>query len=90
MREPGIAWWPGKIKAGVVASELAATMDLFTTSLQLAGAEIPADRSIDGKSMLPILFSSGPGERQFIHYYIDGKLTRVVNPEALKNRTRRG
>ena len=22
--------------------------------------------------------------------YIDGKLTRVVNPEALKNRTRRG
>ena len=77
VREPGIAWWPGKIKAGVVSSELATTMDLFTTSLQLAGAEVPADRPIDGKSMLPILFNSGPGERQFIHYYIDGKLTAI-------------
>jgi arylsulfatase A-like enzyme len=77
VREPGIAWWPGKIKAGVVSSELAATMDLFTTSLQLAGAEIPTDRPIDGKSLLPILFSTGPGERQFIYYYIDGKLTAI-------------
>ncbi|HEV3446187.1 MAG TPA: sulfatase [Gemmataceae bacterium] len=77
VREPGIAWWPGKIKAGVVSSELAATMDLFTTSLQLAGAEVPADRPIDGKSMLPILFNSGPGGRQLIHYYIDGKLTAI-------------
>jgi len=77
VREPGIAWWPGKINAGVVSSELAATMDLFTTSLQLAGAEVPADRTIDGKSMLPLLFNTGPGERQFIHYYIDGKLTAI-------------
>jgi arylsulfatase A-like enzyme len=77
VREPGIAWWPGKIKAGVVSSELAATMDLFTTALQLAGAEIPADRPIDGKSLLPILFGTGPGERHFIHYYIDGKLTAI-------------
>jgi arylsulfatase A len=77
VREPAIAWWPGKIKAGVVSSELAASMDLFTTSLQLAGAEIPGDRPIDGKSMLPILFNTGPGERRFIHYYIDGKLTAI-------------
>jgi arylsulfatase len=43
----------------------------------LAGAEIPANRRIDGKSMLPILFGTGAGERQFIHYYIDGKLTAI-------------
>ena len=41
MREPGIAWWPGRIPAGVVTRELACTMDLFTTSLKLAGAECP-------------------------------------------------
>ncbi len=33
MREPGIAWWPGRVPAGVVTRELACTMDLFTTSL---------------------------------------------------------
>ena len=48
MREPGIAWWPGRVPAGVVTHELACTMDLFTTSLKLAGAEIPQDRIIDG------------------------------------------
>jgi len=41
MREPGIAWWPGKIKAGEVCRTLASSMDLFTTSLDLAGAPIP-------------------------------------------------
>ena len=29
MREPGIAWWPGRVPAGVVTHELACTMDLF-------------------------------------------------------------
>ena len=48
MREPGIAWWPGRVPAGVVTHELACTMDLFTTSLKLAGAEVPTDRVIDG------------------------------------------
>ena len=48
MREPGIAWWPGRVPAGVVTHELACTMDLFTTSLNLAGAEVPKDRLIDG------------------------------------------
>src|ERR1051325_10498838 len=39
MREPGIAWWPRKIKAGAVNHELACSMDLFTTCLSLAKAD---------------------------------------------------
>src|SRR5262249_26403441 len=35
MREPGIAWWPGKIKAGTTTHELACSMDLFNTCLRL-------------------------------------------------------
>jgi arylsulfatase A len=77
VREPGIAWWPGKIKPAQVTSELAATMDLFTTSLKLAGAEIPTDRPIDGKSLVPILFNLGPSERNMNFYYIDRELTAV-------------
>lgn len=37
MREPAIAWWPGTIQPGQVSQSLATTMDLFTTSLELAG-----------------------------------------------------
>ena len=77
VREPGIAWWPGKIKPGIVTAELAATMDLFTTCLKMAGAEVPSDRPIDGKSLLPVLFGNGKGEREFIYYYVDRQLTAV-------------
>jgi arylsulfatase A-like enzyme len=71
MREPGIAWWPGRVPAGVVTHEMAGTMDLFTTSLKLAGAEIPRDRVIDGLDITPLLFGTGPSPRQ-VHFYYRG------------------
>ena len=48
---------------------LAQNWDLFTTSLKLAGAEIPADRLIDGVDIAPILFGTGPGQREVFFYY---------------------
>jgi arylsulfatase A-like enzyme len=69
MREPGIAWWPSRIQPGTLTHELASTMDLFTTALTLAGAEIPTDRVIDGVDMSPILFGSGPSRRDVFFYY---------------------
>jgi arylsulfatase A-like enzyme len=53
----------------VVAHELARTMDLFTTSLKLAGAAVPADRVIDGVDLTPILFGAGPSHHEFFCYY---------------------
>ena len=77
VREPGIAWWPGKIAPAGVAIDLAATMDLFPTCLKLAGAELPADREIDGKDLLPLLLGRGKGQREVIYYYIDRDLTAI-------------
>ncbi len=57
MREPAIAWWPGKIPAGVITTELGATMDLFTTAVLLAGGEVPSDRVIDGVDLRGVLFT---------------------------------
>ena len=71
MREPCIAWWPGKIPAGTATAELACTMDLFTTCLKLAGAEVPKDRPIDGLDISPALFGTGPSPRQVMIYYRD-------------------
>ena len=77
MREPGIAWWPGRIKAGQVNADLATTMDLFTTSLKLAGAEVPRDRVIDGVDLSPALFDGRPGPRQVHFFYHTGELYAV-------------
>jgi arylsulfatase A len=69
MREPGIAWWPDRVPAGVVTHGLACTMDLFTTSLKLAGVSVPKDRVIDGVDMTPVLFGTGPNRREVFIYY---------------------
>jgi len=69
MREPGIAWWPGRVPAGVVTHQLACTLDLFTTSLKLAGAAVPGDRVIDGLDIRPVLLGTGPSPREVFFYY---------------------
>ena len=69
MREPGIAWWPGRVPAGSVCHEVACTMDLFTTSARLAGAAVPGDRDIDGLDIRPLLFGNGTVERGAYMFY---------------------
>ena len=55
MREPAIAWWPGTIAAGSNETAVTSTLDLFPTALAMAGVELPSDRIIDGRNMLPML-----------------------------------
>ena len=68
MRVPGIAWWPGKIAAGVVQREVALTMDLVPTCAKLAGAAMP-ERALDGVDLAPLLFGGGMVERDVFLYY---------------------
>lgn len=77
MREPGIAWWPGRVPAGQVQHEVASTMDLFTTFAKLAGAEPPQDRPIDGIDIAPLLFGQGKVERPPFFYYRGEQLYAV-------------
>ncbi|MCX5683898.1 MAG: sulfatase-like hydrolase/transferase, partial [Planctomycetota bacterium] len=55
VREPTIAWWPGKIAAGSACDAAASEMDVLPTLVKLAGGEVPAGRIIDGKDIWPIL-----------------------------------
>jgi arylsulfatase A-like enzyme len=52
-------------------------MDLFTTSVSLAGAELPRDRPIDGVDLSAPLKGSGPSPRQMIFYYWNNELRAV-------------
>lgn len=68
MREPAIAWWPGRIPAGTVSSQVGTVMDLFTTSLALAGLVAPDDRVIDGLDLSPALFNNSLTDRAVFYY----------------------
>lgn len=71
MREPAIAWWPGRILPGVV-NDPANTMDLFVTFALLAGATVPDDRPIDGIDLSSLLLDGDPlPERPFFYYSSD-------------------
>lgn len=77
MREPTLFWWPGRIKPGSVVTDLGSTMDLFTTSLALAGAEAPGDRVLDGVDLSPALFGTGKSPRETMFYYRGTELYAV-------------
>lgn len=74
MRVPGIAWWPGQVKAGSIYHGLATLMDLVPTAVELAGAPLPS-APVDGRSLVPVL--TGTGGRagpDTLAYYFRGKL----------------
>ncbi|KAJ3593963.1 hypothetical protein NHX12_006296 [Muraenolepis orangiensis] len=81
MREPAVAWWPGHIPEGSVSFQLASVMDLFSTSLSLAGVPLP-DRTLDGLDLTPILLHSRPDNNSSladrpIFYYRGNQLMAV-------------
>ncbi len=55
-RVPAIAHWPGHVPAGGIIDAPAMNIDLFPTFLELAGAGLPRDRVIDGRSLQGLLF----------------------------------
>lgn len=75
-RVPGIFWWPGHIKPGV-SHALGCNLDLFTTGVKLAGAEVPKDRDIDGHDLMPLLLGKEEKARDSFFFYRDDQLWAV-------------
>ena len=74
MREPGLCWWPGTIPAGQVSAELGTTMDIYSTSLALAGATLEQDRVVDGFDLTEMLQGKTGSPREIVYYYRGTKL----------------
>ena len=63
IRVPAIAWGPGLgIQGATVSRALTRAMDWYPTIATLAGIEVPQDRVIDGRDIVPML----KGETKFI------------------------
>ena len=54
IREPTLMRWTGKIPAGSVCTEVAASIDILPTLAKLTGAKLP-DRKIDGHDIWPLM-----------------------------------
>ena len=74
MRVPCIMRWPSVIKAGRVEHAPAMTIDFLPTFAQLTGAEVPKDRTIDGKDITGILTGDGKRADEDFYYFHSGDL----------------
>lgn len=62
MREPAIAWWPGKIKPSV-SNQVGSLMDIFLTLAELADVEPPQGVFYDGQSLVGTLLNGTEDKR---------------------------
>lgn len=77
VRVPGVAYWKGMINPGRQSDELFDLMDLFNTSLALAGAagRIPTDRYIDGIDQTSFLLAdNGHSRREKVFIWSEKQL----------------
>lgn len=85
IREPFLAAWPGRIRAGSRSEVPIINLDLYPTFLAAAGARLPEGKFLDGESLLPLLTgeASTLSRRSiFWHFpgYLDTPVTRGRDP----------
>jgi len=79
IREPMIAWWPGKIEAGTTSNHVSAFWDVMPTLAELIGIETP--ENIDGISFLPSLLKK---DDQKQHDYMYWEFHEMGGRKALR------
>jgi arylsulfatase A-like enzyme len=70
-RVPAFWRWPGTLSEGVDVKALTAAIDCFGTLAALAGAKIPADVRLDGRSLIPLLENpDAPWDDRYIFVHL--------------------
>jgi len=80
IREPMIAYWPGRIKPGSVSDYIGGFQDFLPTCAQLAGLKPP--ENIDGVSIVPTLL--GNSENQKKHEYLYWEFHEKQKKQAVR------
>jgi arylsulfatase A-like enzyme len=78
IREPTIAWWPGRITAGTACDAPMSNIDVLPTLVKLAGGKLPADRKIDGKDVWPLLADQTGQSPHEAFFYFNGNRLEAV------------
>jgi arylsulfatase A-like enzyme len=80
---PAIAWWPGHIESGQVTDQLAISLDVFPTILDVAGIKSPAGHLLDGRSLLPVLTKGASLEERTLFWQHGNQLAMRRGPWKL-------
>ncbi len=78
VREPTIAWWPGKISAGSSSDAVAANFDFLPTFVSLAGGKLPTANKIDGRDLSPLLLGRTKTSPHKSHFYFSANALQAV------------
>jgi uncharacterized sulfatase len=84
LRVPMIARMPGTIPSGISSDQIAATIDVLPTVCNLAKVEIPDDRVIDGKDIMPLLCETGSVSPHEVIYGMQGLNLATVRDSRFK------
>jgi len=85
MRVPFIAHWPRGIPGQRAENAMAMGTDLLPTVLEILHLPAPADRALDGRSILPVLTGGGDTPHDYL-YYFDGETLFAVRDQRFKYR----
>jgi arylsulfatase A-like enzyme len=84
IREPLVVRWPAKIKAGSKCDTPVIGVDFYPTFLEMARAMKPADKVLDGVSLMPLFTQSGKlaDRALFWHFpiYLQGRANGSRDP----------
>jgi len=78
VREPTIAWWPGRIKPGSVCDAVSGTTDVLPTFVSLAGGKVRDDVKIDGRDISPLLLGESTESPHEAWFYYQGTQLQAV------------
>jgi arylsulfatase A-like enzyme len=84
VREPTIAWWPGKIPAATTCDTMMSEIDVLPTLVKPAGGTVPSDRVIDGKDIWPLLSGESKQSPHEALFYFKGNRLEAVRSGAWK------
>ncbi|GEP44035.1 sulfatase-like hydrolase/transferase [Brevifollis gellanilyticus] len=70
IRVPFVMSWPGTLEHGSVNSKaVVSSMDIFATTIELAGGKVPSDRIIDGVNLIPYLTGKKEGNPHEVLFF---------------------
>lgn len=82
IREPMFAWWKGKIPQGVRSDVSVTNLDFFPTILDVAEIEKPADKNLDGESLLPVLAHRASLDERALYWHFPIYLQAYIKNDS--------
>lgn len=88
IRVPFVAWWPAKVKGGIVNEKtVIASVDFFPTLANVCGAKLPKDYEPDGEDMTRAVRGETPTRGVPLLWEYGRNDTSFAYPQAAKHRS---